>query len=160
MRFQTCKSLYNLCTLKIFWIQCATRLQRRRRVHRSPLEDLQIQELRSAILHTLKLHWKWSGRAGVDPGPKRLVELDTNAYRPPSVPVCAVTWAWFLDDGAHIICVVDDVHIQLWNLKQRRPALTFHAGGQLIRASRYSDHQCFLMAACVTTGGSVEGEDV
>lgn len=149
---QTCKSLHELVGVKAFWLICAKELQRRRRVHYLPLEQLDIPQLRKAVFHTLRLDSKWSGREDVDPSPLRCVEIAPLSYAParPSEKQ-AVTWVWFLEDGMHLTCVVDDEVVQLWNLQRNKPILSFDVCGTLVRASQYSDKDHFVVAASVDT---------
>src|SRR5277367_1498710 len=107
--------------LKVFWIRCAMNLQRRRRVHRLPFEQLSIPKLRTSIIRTLRLDLKWNIGSNNDPRPIRRVDLEAAKYCPASIEKQAVTWVWFLDDGLHIVCVVDDTLIQLWHLPTNKP---------------------------------------
>jgi hypothetical protein len=145
---KTCKSLYYLTTVKSFWLSCAKLLAQRRRVHFLPLEELDIPQLRTAIIHTLKLDLKWSGT--VDPSPVRSIEIDPTSHTT-GLPVesQAVTWVWFLDDGIHLTCIVGDTIVQVWNLHDNRPILSFSVDGTLVRASQYSDKDHFVMVGSV-----------
>lgn len=117
-------------------------------MHRLPLEQLSIPELRSAILRALKLDLKWRGGNG-NPSPLRCLELDTTKHNVPAMESQAVTWAWFLDDGVHIVCVVEDRLLQLWHLPSNKPLFIVHVGGRLYRASKYIDQKYFVLVASV-----------
>jgi hypothetical protein len=132
---------------KAFWIQCAMNLQRRRRVHRLPLQQLSIPELRTSVIRTLRLDIKWRVGGNDDPRPIRRIELEAAKYCPSSMEKQAVTWAWFLDDGIHIVCVIDDKLIQLWHLPTNKPVFIVKAGGRLVRASKFIDQKYFILVA-------------
>lgn len=126
-------------------------VSQRRKVHNQPLDQLEIPKLRKAILHTLKLDRKWSGKEDVDPGPVRTVTLDTTPFS--SGDNKSVTWAWFLEDGEHIICVVDDRMVQIWHIPSNKPVLSFNVRGQMLRASKYINGDEFVLAASVSWTG-------
>jgi hypothetical protein len=124
-------------------------LQQRRRVHYLPLQQLDTLQLRTAIFHTLKLDLKWCGREDIDPSPARCLQIDTTLPNRPAAEGRAVTWVWFLEDGIHLICIVEDTVVQLWNLPSNKRALTFDVGGKLTYVSHYSDKDHLLIAGNV-----------
>jgi hypothetical protein len=130
-------------------------LSKRRKVHNQPLDQLELPNLRKAIFHTLKLDNKWSGKEDIDPGPVRAITLDTTLYS--SLDKKSVTWAWFLEDGEHIICVVDDRRVQIWHIPSNRPVLLFGVRGHMLRASKYIDGDEFVLAASVSWKGERNG---
>jgi hypothetical protein len=144
--------------LRIFWIHCGINLQRRRRVHRLPLEQLSILELRTSIMRTIRLDLKWRVGGTDDPRPIRRVDVEAAKYCPSSMETQAVTWAWFLDDGLHIVCVIDDILIQLWHLPTNKPLFIVNAGGTLVRASKFVNQKYFVLVAS-TSVESTDDED-
>lgn len=141
-----------LTEYKVFWIECAQNLQRRRKVHHRPVHLLDTAELRSSVFHALKLDLKWSGAEGIDPSPVRRIDLDTTQLHIEPLESGAVTWAWFLEDGVHILCIVDDILVQLWHIPSQRLIMAFRTKGQLIRASKYMDEHYFVLSASVSDG--------
>ena len=138
----------------------AKKLQHRRRVHYLPLESLDIPQLRRAVFHTLRLDLKWSGREGVDPSPLNCVRIVPILYAPGRpLEKQTVTWVWFLEDGEHLTCVVEDEVVQLWNLPRNEPVLSFNVGGTLVRASQYFDEEHFVFAASIDVPGENNKED-
>lgn len=125
-----------------------------------PLERLDIPQLRTAILHTLRLDLKWSGREGIDSSPTRCLEINPCAHLELPAESRGVTWVWFLEDGIHLTCVVDDTVVQLWNLPSNKPILSFDVGGCLMRASQYSDESYFLIAGSFDPKEGSNGEAV
>jgi hypothetical protein len=132
-------------------------LQQRRWVHYMPLEQLDISQLRTAILRTLKLDLKWSGRGEIDPSPTWCLQIDTASLNELPARGRAVTSVWFLGDGIHLICVVNDTLVQLWNLLSNKSILTFDVGGRLMEVSHYSDKDHLLIAGSVSVFEGVGG---
>lgn len=130
-------------------------------MHYLPLEELDLPQLRRAVFHTLRLELKWSGRENIDPSPLRCVQITPLSHttaRPPEKQ--AVTWVWFLEDGLHLTCVIDDEIVQLWNLPRNEPILTFDVCGTLVRASQYSEKDHFVIAASIDVRDGPMEEDV
>jgi hypothetical protein len=113
---------------------------------------LDIKELRIRVLQTLKLDHKWSGDDAINQTPLNKIELDTTKVQPDALASRAVTWAWFLEDGNHILCVVEDMLVQLWHIHARRLVVAFETDGQMIRASKYMDKDCFVLATSIRNG--------
>ncbi|KAG8832239.1 hypothetical protein FRC17_001687 [Serendipita sp. 399] len=131
---QTSKVLHDLSTLKSFWVRMAIHLHCQRPVHHRPFDELSIPDLRHAILRSLRMASKWSGKPGTDSSPVRWIELDTADDELMDGERRAVSWVWFLEDGEHIICVIEDAMVQVWNLASRQLVTSFNAGGTLQRA--------------------------
>lgn len=91
---------------------------------------------------------KWSGE--MDPSPVRSIEIDPASHTT-GLPAesQAVTWVWFLDDDTHMTCIVGDTIVQVWDLPNNEPILSFSVDGTLVRASQYSDKDHFVMVGSV-----------
>ncbi|KAG9054480.1 hypothetical protein FS842_004991 [Serendipita sp. 407] len=136
--------------MKSFWVQIANQLHRQRPVHHRPFDELAILELRGAILRCLKMLSKWSGKPGTDPQPVKWMELDTSSDALLDGETRVVSWVWFLEDGMHVICVVEDTIVQVWNLVSQQRVASFYAGGTLQRACKYVDSKKLLVAGSVS----------
>ena len=151
---KTCKYIYALASLKAFWLTGAKMLSQKRQLHFSPLEKLDIPQLRRAIIRTIKLESKWSGCETADSSPLRCLQVDTTM---PSIDENqAITWTWFLHDGVHIICVIGDVRVQLWHLPSNKLVFSFHVGGTLTQASQSCTEDYYLFVGSVDTGSNEE----
>ncbi|CCA70579.1 hypothetical protein PIIN_04516 [Serendipita indica DSM 11827] len=98
----------------------------------------------------LRLERKWSGAPEVDPSPIRRIVLDTTQHHVVGARDIAVTWIWFLDDGKHVLCVIDDRIIQLWNIPVNRMLVCFFVGGELERAAKHIVGDHILIAGSVS----------
>lgn len=129
---------------------CGKALEQRRQLHPSAIEELDISQLRAAIIRALKLELKWSGCEGIDPSPLKCTILDSAAHATGvSEEDKGITWVWFLHDGVHLTCVVADVVVQLWHIPTNRLILNFEIGGTLMQASQKATPNYWILAASI-----------